>query len=260
MRLSKKGPKANGVLGLWHVALLTFSVFVLYMIIVWISSAISIARANDTTASILKEIKGRDLETEDKDSSHHFLATNKDSISDRLCTSRDFEVVGVPGFILPENYKKEVLSTFTSDPSEDINFKRLVHYQLCFSSHSHQHQFRLALHSSPSKELGGGDCDMILSSSHPFPKEPDQWQWKSTELGPDSLTLDSYLAEFQASKTQSLFITVAMKPQSNRATTTCTLSVEVATLENDTLLKKIGLRGGQRLLPRDIKRIIRGQQ
>jgi len=227
------------------------------MIVVWISSAMSIARANDTTASLLKEIKGRDLEMEDRDSSHHFLATNKDSISHRLCTSRDFEVAGVQGFILSENYKKEVLSTFTS---EDINFKRLVHYQLCFSSHSHQHQFRLTLHSSPSRELGGGDCDIILSSSHPFPKEPDQWHWKSTEVGPDSLKLDSYLAEFQASKTQSLFITIAVKPESNRDTTTCTLSVEVATIENDTLLKKIGLRGGQRLLPRDIKRIVHGQQ
>lgn len=263
MRRSPRGSKSE-TLNLVSIVCFVLGIYIVY---VWISSGLEVASANNTTSKLLKEIKGKDREMWDQDSSHHFLATNKNSISGTLCNSRDYEVAGVEGILLHENYKHEVTSLFTE---EDRNAKKLVHYQLCYSTHSHQHQFRLSLSSSSSKEGDGtkgsahGDCDMFMSSAHPFPREPDQWQWKSTEEGSDSITLNSYLQEFQSSNTHSLFITIAVKPadaihaQHDRASamTVCTFSIEVATLENDALLKKIGLRGGQRLLPRDIRKII----
>jgi len=191
------------------------------------------------------------LEREDLDSSQHFLAVDQNSISSTLCSSRDYAEVGVEGIIVHENTKHEVTALLTQDSTKK-------HYQLCFSAHSHQHQFKLSLSTSQP-----GDCDMILSTDHPFPSEPDHWQWKSTERGPDSIILPSYSNEFLTSKTQSLFITVTLKPDDFSSSppsisTVCTLSLEVATFSNDALLKRVGLRGGKRILPHELRRIIHG--
>ena len=118
-------------------------------------------------------------------------------------------------------------------------------FQICLAKHKHQHIFKI--HLSTTTELQG-DCDMYLSASAPKP-DTNNWEWKSNGHGEDAISIYGYASEFQKSQLNSLFISVYGKTSSN----SCSLQIEILSLPSEEILQKLGLRGGQVLLPRDVK-------
>ena len=74
-------------------------------------------------------------------------------------------------------------------------------------------------------------------------------EWKSNGHGEDAISIYGYASEFQKSQLNSLFISVYGKTSSN----SCSLQIEILSLPSEEILQKLGLRGGQVLLPRDVK-------
>jgi transposase-like protein len=119
------------------------------------------------------------------------------------------------------------------------------HWQLCIAHHNHQHSFKLEVFPDhePQRDLKT-TCDLYLSTSAISPTF-DNWDWKTT----NDITIHSYATEFQKSALDALFISLHGVG--------CSLELEVTTVPMEELLHKINLRGGQRLLPRDLDRLMK---
>lgn len=123
------------------------------------------------------------------------------------------------------------------------------HWQLCVAKHNHQHAFKLKvspdlMHREP-QEILKVNCDLFLSTSAVLPSA-DNWDWKTS----NDITIYSYATEFQKSALNALFISMRGIG--------CALELEVITVPIEELLRKISLRGGQRILPRDLDRLMNG--
>jgi|Transcript_23218 hypothetical protein len=151
------------------------------------------------------------------------------------------------------NYLTEELSSskgieVTENNRMILNGDKLAinsHWQLCIAHHNHQHSFKLNVipDLEPQKDLKS-TCDLYLSTSAVTPSS-NNWDWKTT----NDITIYSYATEFQKSALDSLFISLDGVG--------CSLELEVNTVPMEELLHKISLRGGQRLLPRDLNRLMK---
>lgn len=165
----------------------------------------------------------------------HFI--NEAMISRTMCTTQDSTTLIETEVI--EN--EEVVQLFS------VTSKEYQYRQLCLGSHSHPHSIAISLDSSV------GDCDFYLSASNESPSNSD-WDWRSNESRHrDSIIIYSYAKEFQQANSQSIFIGIIGKLEENR----CKLKVTVSAVSTEELLRKSNsLRGGQILLPRDVKQFM----
>jgi hypothetical protein len=118
------------------------------------------------------------------------------------------------------------------------------HWQLCVAHHNHQHEFKLKV--IPDRETQNNlktTCDLYLSASAISPSSSN-WDWKTAT----DITIYSYATEFQKASLDALFISLHGIG--------CSLELEVNTVPIEELLHKISLRGGQRLMPRDLDRLM----
>jgi hypothetical protein len=163
----------------------------------------------------------------------HFMRI--DEMEQNLCLSKDLSSTTFLNKIIPENV--------TTSFSFTVSKNSVKYFQLCFSKGTHQLEFDFLL--LPER----GDCDMLLSASQPYPSSTS-WDWRSSDLGEDHLSIRSYAPEFHRSGRDSLFIAVSGRAETNE----CTLRARVRALTAQDLLRLLSplLRGGQVMLPRDL--------
>ena len=148
------------------------------------------------------------------------------------------------------------------------------------------------------------DCDMYLSASNSYPspilslstdsnseseseignqalirsgsRYTSSWDWKSNDVGEDTISLFTYMPEFHSDKTpdkawfqsipviqyKDLFIGIhnknrnefVKKESSDKILNTCTLRISIRRVDRNSIVKKLNLRGnGQVVMPRDIQ-------
>lgn len=184
------------------------------------------------------------------DESHDHYIVEMGSHNPHLCVDNfDFDGTGILNALtIAEN----TTVFFNNDHRSQLSSS----WQLCIAQHDHQHGFRfktyqIAMGSNPS-DVSKVDCDLYLSATVPNPSAKN-WDWKSNDIGKDSITIYSYAEEFQKSNLRTLFISTHEKSDDSRLSgSRCVLQLEIFEIANRDLLHKLSLRGGQVLLPRDL--------
>ena len=130
----------------------------------------------------------------------------------------------------------------------DRRIRNRPKWQLCIAHHDHQHAFRLKTYPKSatiqSKLDSKIDCDLYISANATDPTS-DRWNWRSENIGEDSITLYSHSEEFKESKLDTLFISMKEKsnefnkPNNNR----CILEVEILCVEELRTVHEGSLRG-----------------
>ena len=159
------------------------------------------------------------------DLSPHFIIDHK-FISSQLCVTE--RLSSFKGVDIIEN----IPTVLTGEISDN-------HWQLCVAHHNHQHAFKLKVFS----DQDDLNCELFLSASSISPSV-DNWDWKTT----NDIKIYSYAIEFQKSALDALFISVQGIG--------CKLELEVVTVSIEEILHKVSLRGGQRILPRDLDKMM----
>jgi hypothetical protein len=182
--------------------------------------------------------------------------------------------------------KESIRTSFKVDYDPNINGDGTVH-QLCIAKHSlHFHSISFELNNTL------GDCDVFVSigGDNESPN-PNEWDWKSSDLGHDSLLIRTHTRDFamyneklvhsskpppalssqpgdrtlseliqrasmlsqQDTLSYPLFFSISSKDPS--LTCSCNIGVTVAALPFTEIAHSTGgLRGGQVMLPRDLRR------
>ena len=165
----------------------------------------------------------------------HHIVTDEDYISVHKCVmDRKESKEYVP---IKEDEIYEYSLQFTS-----LNDVRL--FQLCYSNDEHQHLMKFKVKNNNDYD----NCDLYLSSTHTEPSS-ERWDWKSASNNKEeSVNLYSYADELVAAGLNSVFVAVTNR----NVRSNCKFSVEIISIINEELLKRLGLRGGQVLLPNDL--------
>lgn len=130
-----------------------------------------------------------------------------------------------------------------------ISSTSIHYYQICVSNHDHHHNLKLALLMEKDKFMS--DCDLFIST-HELHPSSYKWDWKSNDKGNDKITIPTYSREFIEADMGGFFLAIIGREEKNE----CILDVMIETLSNEQLLSKMSLRGGQALLPRDLKQLL----
>ena len=160
-----------------------------------------------------------------------------------LCINGAREYENTPAFphlVIEENHVTVL--------NADRRIRNRPNWQLCIAHHDHQHAFRLktypkfaTLHSKLDSKI---DCDLYISANATDPTS-DSWNWKSENIGEDSITVYSHSEEFKESKLDTLFI--SMKEKSNEfnkhINNRCILEVEILSVEVSRTVHEGSLRG-----------------
>ena len=168
-------------------------------------------------------------------SSIHHIVTNEDYISVHKCVvdkkeSKEY----IP---IKEDEAYEYSIQFTS-----LNDAKL--FQLCYSNDEHQHLMKFKVKNNNDHD----NCDLYLSSTQMAPSR-DNWDWKSVSNNrEESVNLYTYADELVDAGLNTVFIAVT----NSNVRSNCKFSVEIISIMNEELLKRLGLRGGQVLLPNDL--------
>ena len=144
------------------------------------------------------------------------------------------------------------------DENEDYTFdvdlkdaNDVTLFQLCYAKHAHAHTIKLKL-KHDSNDRSKGDCDLYISASDTNPGPIDRWDWKSAARCDESINIPTYSEELvKASDGFGMIIAVRNKEKAQKSK--CKLHVEISTLASEKLLGQLGLRGGQVLLPHQVK-------
>ena len=117
---------------------------------------------------------------------------------------------------------------------------------LCLATHGHHHSvtFNLRVHDASKT------CRLYLSTQHLSP-DSVHWDWRADSASDSRLVVFTFADEFKRSIARGLFL--GIHGDADR----CDLSVKIDKYDNFQLLSRAGLRGGQILLPRDVKDIMR---
>jgi hypothetical protein len=160
--------------------------------------------------------------------------------SAHLC-SRNVDINGhvpiIKRFHIPENTPLLLNTDRRSRPRSN--------WQLCVAHHSHKHKFLFKTYPNTEgynmKKKSKIDCDVYISKSDISPG-PDSWNWKSANVGPDSLTIfdDTEILS------DTLFISISEKTNdffSQSSSNRCVLELEIVMIEEEKLQSHLTLRG-----------------
>ena len=168
-------------------------------------------------------------------SSIHHIVTNEDYISVHKCVMDKKESNEYIPIKEDEAYEYSI--QFTS-----LNDVKL--FQLCYSNDEHQHLMKFKVKNNNDHD----NCDLYLSSTQMEPSK-DRWDWKSVSNNrEESVNLYTYADELIEAGLNTVFIAVT----NSNVRSNCKFSVEIISIMNEELLKRLGLRGGQVLLPNDL--------
>lgn len=119
------------------------------------------------------------------------------------------------------------------------------YYQLCVSNH-HGHHHRVDVRLCPFKFK---DANLYISNTKFNPRSDDS-TWLSAHIGDDHVTINTYSEDFQRGGAQNLYIGVRGVSEGK---TEYELTVKITDIDNREVLHRQALRGGQSLLPRDVR-------
>ena len=251
--------KSRGTISLTLVGMLTLILIVLLNLQAFMFGIISETTALSTAVSILDRVgdySEKIVSDTTKVISHYIV--DQSFVSDELCTEES-SLYGLNAPVTTIDLIENIPLVVKADEHSLSNT-----WQLCYAHHDHQHGFKLKTYPNPNAAGYGEesriDCDLYLSATSTLPSASD-WDWKSTDVGYDSITVYQFASEFQRSRLKALFISINEKYdtndfQRNHIRNRCLLEIEVLTVLDNDLLHKMGsLRGGQIMLPRDLKKL-----
>jgi hypothetical protein len=158
-----------------------------------------------------------------------------------VCTADE---ILIPGTTIEENAGKTLFIAH-------IEPGKAYRSQLCLA-HNHGHTHSIAIRALEDTS-SDSHCVFYFSTKSISPSS-SRWDWKAeTSLSP-SLTIYTYMPEFTATSNHALYIGGYAKDPTREVT--CTIEVSIAAYDNMKLLSRSSLRGGQVLLPRDVKDVI----
>lgn len=173
-----------------------------------------------------QSIRNRNQEVFEEYSKKHVLI--KSYNQPVTCAAKNMQLLR--GEILPENYKYEMILMMKQDPQ---------YYSLCLGDDSHQYTIEFSLEY--------GQCDILVSASGALPR-PDYWDWKlNSRLNRKSLAIHTFSPELLRSTDKNLHIGFV-----SNIGGACKVGVKISLFSDEELLPKLGLRGGQVMLRRDI--------
>ena len=117
---------------------------------------------------------------------------------------------------------------------------------ICLATHGHHHSLSFHLHVQEASQ----SCRLYLSTLR---SKPDKvhWDWRADSATDSRLVIFTFADEFKRSTSKGLFL--GIYGDADR----CDVSIKIDRYDNFQLLSRAGLRGGQILLPRDVKDIMR---
>ena len=179
----------------------------------------------------------------------HILLTNLEDMRNRCDILLDQDSMSLP-------YSTVLTEGHNSSYSIDVDFKRPYYMQLCLAKHMHQHRVDIKLGSLHDIH----QCELYLSTENRRPSS-HSWDWKidSYQTTP-IISLFTYLPEFKRSTAVSgaLFIGLHRSEHAyETAKVHCDLQLTISKINNEALLARTRLRGGQVLLPRDVAYLFR---
>lgn len=136
--------------------------------------------------------------------------------------------------------------------SFNIELMRPQYMQLCLAKHTHQHRVDIKL--SSFHDHDPHQCELYLSTESIRPSS-HSWDWKiDPHVSSPSISLFTYLPEFRKSTAiaGALFIGLHRRQKVSEGKVQCHVEFSIHKIENEALLAKTRLRGGQILLPRDV--------
>ena len=117
---------------------------------------------------------------------------------------------------------------------------------ICLGTHGHHHSIRFEVHVKDTSRT----CQLFLSTTHSSP-DRTHWDWRADSHLDRSLVIFTFSEEFRRQSYRAVFLGIYGDSE------TCNVSIKVDKYDNFNLLSRTGLRGGQILLPRDVKDIMR---
>ena len=128
------------------------------------------------------------------------------------------------------------------------------YFRICVARHQHYHRVKLSLKillgSGAKAETGTEttDADLYISNIHETPTLENA-VWISRDKGDDSISLPTFMDEFDANHVNALFVGVHGREEGERRVE-FTLGVEIEDVGEKEVLKRSMLRGGQRTMPK----------
>mmetsp|Transcript_819 Transcript_819/g.1413 ORF Transcript_819/g.1413 Transcript_819/m.1413 type:complete len:230 (-) Transcript_819:139-828(-) len=171
-------------------------------------------------------IRNRNQELYEEYSRKHVLLKTKTAVT---CAAENMQLLR--GDILPENHKYDMILMLKQEPQ---------YYSLCLGDDAHQQTVEFSLEY--------GQCDILVSASGALPRR-DFWDWKlNSRLSRRTLAIHTYAPEILRSNDKSLHIGVI----SSNSGGACKVGIKITPFNDEELLPKLGLRGGQVMLKRDL--------
>ncbi|GMH99220.1 hypothetical protein TrVE_jg10269 [Triparma verrucosa] len=132
------------------------------------------------------------------------------------------------------------------------------YFQVCVAQHNHHHKVSLELKRVPTdltarlshKKYDSREIDLYISADYKKPRLDHGSTWISRDTGDDSITIPTYVSDFEISNSHTLYVGVHNREESKaQPDVPFTLEVKIVDVNEREVLKRGSLRGGKRIMP-----------